>query len=912
MPLANGPLQADEIGRLRQRVAELEGQLRASQDLAPRLQRIDSFSRRHLSALGFGLAVISADWRRAAFVGSGVGRVFGRPANEIQNLPAVLLDSVEPSDLPVLQMAMDAAAAGDPTEVTFRIQRDTALRWIRCSCTREGDFDDGQWLVVVFVDITDHKASENASRQAARRFRTLAVHSPTGIFQCDAAGNSLFVNDRFRELAGLSSGEIVSSWSRTLHPADAAAVLAAWHQSMAAGQEFVREFRFLRPDGGTTWVVCRAVPLFDDDGHVASYLGNLLDISTRVAADEALRASEARLRLLCDNSPVGIFLSDQFGNLLYTNERLQAIYRYSAVELTGLGVQRIWLPHERQGNLERWCRICSTADEHDLDRLIVDGRGEKRWIHVRSVPMISPSGAVTGRIGTVEDITERRAAEESLRESEQRYRLLAEHATDLITRHTLNGVPVYVSPASRAMLGYEPEELIGIDPGEFIHPDDWACVSTTSGDIPRPFDTSTLTYRVRRKDGQYVWFETVWTQIPTSSADNAGVELVALSRDITERKLAAERLQASEARLRAILDTASDGIVTVDEAGVIEQINPGAERLFGYRAAEVLGQNIRVLLADNPSATRGEKRARRPPAFRRPLTRTREVVGRRKDGTPVELEISVGETTVGQRTILTGILHDVSQRKRTERLLRESEKLAATGRIAARVAHEINNPLAGIKNSFLLVKDSIPRDAKYYSFVARIEHEIDRVARIVRQMFDLYRPGHALLERSEVTPVIREVVALLESIAQARQITLDHSGSLASHQVRMSEDSLRQVLYNVIINAIEASPPGGKVNIDARAVATGIDILVSDQGTGIPPDLRQQVYEPFFTTKNATATGGLGLGLSISRSIVEAVGGRLRFTTRPKHGTRFHIQLPALARDEETHYVAAVENPVRR
>jgi PAS domain S-box-containing protein len=326
--------------------------------------------------------------------------------------------------------------------------------------------------------------------------------------------------------------------------------------------------------------------------------------------------------------------------------------------------------------------------------------------------------------------------------------------------------------------------------------------------------------------------------------------------------------------------------------------NPGAERLFGYRADEVLRKDLGLLLpecyADAGAIFPGSTEMLRAMG-----SETRELVGRRKDGTTCDLELRVGETRIGGRTIFTGILHDIGERKRTQQMLHESEKLAASGRIAARIAHEINNPLAGIKNSFLLIKDAIAPDHPYFSYVARIESEIARIARVVRQMFDLYRPDQTTLREIDLSETIGDVVALLRTIAPERGVSFDVATSQVTGRVRLPEDSIRQVLYNIVINAIEASPVDGKVKIQAAIAHGMLTVLVTDQGPGIPDELRSQVYEPFFTTKAHLATGGLGLGLPISRGIVEAMRGTLEFASGANEGTAVRVRIPLPSHDPE-------------
>ncbi|MFQ5849807.1 MAG: GAF domain-containing protein [Candidatus Binatia bacterium] len=227
-----------------------------------------------------------------------------------------------------------------------------------------------------------------------------------------------------------------------------------------------------------------------------------------------------------------------------------------------------------------------------------------------------------------------------------------------------------------------------------------------------------------------------------------------------------------------------------------------------------------------------------------------------------------------------------------ERRRAEGEKLAATGRMAARIAHEINNPLAGIKNSFLLIKDAVNEDHPYYQYVDRIDKEIARIARIVRQMFYLYRPDQESAREFLVDEAIGDVVALLEVSARQRDVVMELETDDASLLETMPEDLLRQVLYNIIQNAIEASPEGGVVKIAAAIREDVLTITVSDRGNGIPEEVRSRIFEPFFSTKAYFAQAGLGLGLSVSKSMVEAMGGTLDFESNLGEGTVFRIILP--------------------
>ncbi|HRP08039.1 MAG TPA: ATP-binding protein [Gemmatimonadales bacterium] len=246
-----------------------------------------------------------------------------------------------------------------------------------------------------------------------------------------------------------------------------------------------------------------------------------------------------------------------------------------------------------------------------------------------------------------------------------------------------------------------------------------------------------------------------------------------------------------------------------------------------------------------------------------------------------------------------GITADVTQSRRAEQELREVEALSGMGRVAARVAHEINNPLAGIRSAFTLVKDAVPAGHPHHHYVGAIEREIERIAGVTRQLYEVYRP-EAEAGSASLGTITGDAVALLQQVNRASNVEIDVSLDGVPPVVPVSGALLRQIVYNLVQNAVDASPVGGVVDILGRIDRGELVIAVDDQGPGVPTELRQRIFEPFFTTKSSEVrTSGMGLGLSMVARSVAAANGSISVDMSPSGGARFEVRLP-LSREGAT------------
>ncbi|TWU45017.1 Sensor protein ZraS [Novipirellula aureliae] len=220
------------------------------------------------------------------------------------------------------------------------------------------------------------------------------------------------------------------------------------------------------------------------------------------------------------------------------------------------------------------------------------------------------------------------------------------------------------------------------------------------------------------------------------------------------------------------------------------------------------------------------------------------------------------------------------------------EKLAALGQLAASVAHEVNNPLAGIRNSFVIFKNNLPPTTPNYELLELIDREIDRISSITHQMYQLYRPSQQVASEFPINRAINDVIRLVETEARKTQVTVQVKPAARNVKVTLPEGEVKQILFNLIRNAVQASEPGAGVVVSVQTNQHELSVIVSDDGCGISAESLSLLFEPFFSTKGHQPGQGMGLGLSVSKSLIEALDGRIEVESQLGEGSRFTAVFP--------------------
>lgn len=338
-----------------------------------------------------------------------------------------------------------------------------------------------------------------------------------------------------------------------------------------------------------------------------------------------------------------------------------------------------------------------------------------------------------------------------------------------------------------------------------------------------------------------------------------------------------------------ILDTATDAIVTINEDHIIVGYNKGAENIFGYSREEALGQDLSIII---PPPYKHEHRGyvRRYIATRRPhvIGKHVQLNAQRRDGSEFPMSISFSVAEVRGALYFTGIVRDITDYKRMEERLLQSERLAAVGNTVSHIAHEIKNPLAIIGGFARQLQKTPNLDEKGRHKLDIIVEEVDRLEKMIAEMRDFVKRPTARKEPADVEVLIDEVVDLFTDTLQQQHVELKRERTAETPTLSFDRQQIHQVLLNLFKNALEAMPRGGQLTVATRVKGPYLEINISDTGQGMAPEVKAKIFQPYFTTKEK----GTGLGLAICQNILEEHGGCIIADSVLGQGSTFTIQIP--------------------
>ena len=721
-------------------------------------------------------------------------------------------------------------------------------------------------------------------------------------------------------LAILVSAALSYAISRPLRKLDA--VSAGLSSDIAAGRSPVLpESRILEYDGlaGTLREMSRQlVASFRQQAQARSEL----ESEVRARTSELAQTADQLQAVLAAASEFAIVVTDRNGLITLFNPGAEKMTGYAADEM--VGKQSPALFHVPEEIAARVAQL-SAASERPIEGFRVftevadrDGAETREWTFVRKdgvripvsltvTPQTDKKGNINGYLGIAEDITERKAAEQALRESEKRFRDATQQLT-LATKAARLGV-WDLNPAT-GWLDWDTGmfQIYGMAEQDFGHAmEEWTQTllpedleqamadfdqGTTQSDTPYESE-----FRIRRGDGEVRHIRAMAQAIP---GPEGGLErVIGINEDITDRKQAEIALLEQAQHTQAVLDNMVDGIITIDADGITQSFNPAAARIFGYAVAEVLGRNISMLMpSPHREAHNRYLRDYQRTGVARIIGIGREVEGQRKDGSLFPMELALSEVTQHGQPLYVGMVRDITERKRVERMKNE---------FVSTVSHELRTPLTSISGSLgMLASGALGElSGKANEMVTIAQRNSQRLTLLINDLLDMEKIAagklHFEMRAQPLQPLLEQALESHRGHGAQHDVKLVLDGDASGGAVRVDDQRLLQVIANLLSNAVKFSPPGGTVRVSAQSVSApteGVRVSVADDGPGVPDDFRERIFGKFAQAdaSDSRAKGGTGLGLAISRELVEHMGGRIGFDSVEGAGATFWVELP-LARD---------------
>lgn len=854
------------------------------------------------------------------FVAANVGE--GRETLQAQEIDVIVLDVLLPreSGLELLRYVHDAFPEVETIMMTGEPTIETTV-----AAMRLGAFDflakpvSGNHMCDVVAQAAARKAegekTKRALRESEARFQRLTENAHDLIWRASLEGTFEFVNQASTSLLGRPPEEIIGEPFDLVIPKASAdrlrEGLIAALVDYGGNDHYRAEVDYRHRDGPIVPSEISATIVRDDVGAPIAVEGISRDITKRKRAEEALRASERLYSLALNNTTDMIFVTDPDGRVSFANEAALQHYEVGDVEDLSVLALKLWFFWCGE-DIEEVKRSFAEARAACVPRSF-DCRCEDNFYNLVLAPVVE-EGSTRLIVCVARDITERKKAEQALRESESRYRLLAENSKDVVWTMNFDGRFVYVSPSVEVLCGFTPEEFVERTLEDLLLPQSFAgLMKHIGGDYRKlPLERHEWTrFEAKQytKSGAVIDIEITASWFHDSQGELLGIQ--GTTRDITERKRAEERIRDSEERFRNIVESSPMGIVTgeaADEASlIVTSANTAAEEALGVRCVDIMGRTVEELI----TAPFARDIARR--------FRDAAVKGSRWAGDLVWTDERDEERTIEAHTFQTSPNRaaiqfiEVTERRRAEeermRLeeqLQQAQRLESIGLLAGGIAHDMNNFLGAIMASASVLQSDFEPDSANSKDVSSILAACRRGRDLTRNLLRFSRQGDVTRERFRLSEPALATKELLERTISKR-IEVQTELEPALWAIEGDRNLIGQALMNVCLNAVEAMPHGGTLTISAKNIVlddvscrdwTGVKpgdyvlLEVSDTGEGMVRESLDRAFEPFFTTKSLGQ--GAGLGLSIVYGTMRGHGGAAKLSSAMGIGSLASMLLPAI------------------
>jgi PAS domain S-box-containing protein len=762
-------------------------------------------------------------------------------------------------------------------------------------------------IVVFFRDITERKRQDEVLREQHELLASVQQNAKLATWEVDLASQRIHFGPGSYPVLGhdLASISTFGGYMQALNPEDLPHIRQVLQAAIAQDQSFVVQFRAIAATGETIWVESRGHVEYRD-GAPTRLRGLSLDVTERRRSEEVMRAQQELLAVVQQASRVATFDIDLVTQRVAYGPSSYPVYGRPHAELTTLDdFRKIRLPQHTKTVEASVARALATLQPETVEFAVRAPDGEAAiWIESRYQAIVVDGSARYLR-GISLDVTERKRSEAVLIASEERYRVLADLNPQALWAGGPDGEITY---ANQGLLDYIGLTLADLPGGgwlkAFAPSERERVMATWRRSVATGDDYDIEALLCRASDQSLRWWNL--RALPVRDERGAITSWLGVGQDIHDARTAAEALRLEQqeterkrAELETVYRTAPIGLSLVDPVEFrFLRINQREAEILGRPEHEVIGRTV-MEIAPIPGLLAPFQQAARGIPVKDHLLEG-ELPPRPGDRRAWTVNYYPVFGPSGRVEAISTAAMEITNQRRSEAALIQSEKLAAVGRLASSISHEINNPLEAVTNLLYLVGLTPDLSADTKTYIHMAQSELSRVSQIVTQTLRFHRQA--------VAPTLVTPQDLAGAVLNLYQGRLTNSGIKVDARYRTAtrilcfENDIRQVLNNLIANAIDAMRGGGRLVLrahDARGAddVPGVRITIADSGHGMTPDVQERIFEPFFTTKDLNGTG---LGLWISAGIVHRHQGRLdvRSTTHPvHHGTVFTLFLPLSAKE---------------
>lgn len=763
--------------------------------------------------------------------------------------------------------------------------------------------------------LLSQKRSQAELRESEARYRLLADNSNDLILRIDPIGNYQYVSPSSRTILGYEPEEMIGhSGFEFLHPEDLEPLqIALYEATQNPAPPSPQIYRLRHKAGHYIWIesYSRNV-LSETTGEVLGFIAISRDITARREQEAALMRSTNEIEDLYNRAPVGYHSLDKDGVFIQINDTELNWMGYGREEVVGkMRLSDILTPKSAAQFAHNFPVFKTRGWSRDVEYEVIRKDGSILPVLLSATAHYNERGEYLHSRATFYDMTEIKKTQRALRESEARYRMLAENITDIVAQTAMDGQCLYISPSVRLVLGYSVEEFMTLQPGELLHPDEAESVFKTYEDgFNMPFPLISITYRMRHKEGHYIWLETIAR--PYYSLQTHQLEgLVSSSRDVTDRKRISAELERERAFLRKVIDVSPSLIFVKDydsrfmlanlQMAAIR--NRTSEQLVGTRTTDFNSPIKEITLfteTDQQVIETGE-----PIYFESEVTHADGTVHwYQTNKVPILFDDS-------DMRYALAIATDITEQKAAEQTLRQAlEREKELGELKSRfvsmASHEFRTPLATILalSETLLAYRPKLSDTQIDQKLIKIQEQITYLKAVMEDVLLLARMQ---ARRVGFEPRDIDLDALCRAVLEEfpnRIIRYNCDERLKN--AYLDKILIHKIINNLLSNAIKYSSSSTVVHFQLHMRDNGVEIMVQDEGIGIPDADLPHLFEPFHRANNVGTVSGTGLGLVITREAVELHGGTITLSSKINAGTCFKVFIP-FAHSKETEKHSGVE-----